>query len=296
MSNDNRKSPFSDVDEGDEEAWDKALNAWEMPDPSAPAKPVAPKPKEEPPPQKVAKPPAPPPPPRPLPPPVPPAKRAPIEPPRPGIPTPTAPPPSSRFDEVPKSFEGIDDDEEDATVVARISPELLADAGAQDTGERTSGLGQVLRRAGGKTPATASDGNDALLEMLFEEPTTARRTRDASVVTSAREVELDDRGSIPDDERKKPPPELIEEEPEGVLLDPFSPARPDRPGETLRPGAHEEVPSSNLPGPPVPTINRSVPGRLAPPPPPRVQRPAPPPEPDDPEDLRETARHAPDAF
>jgi len=31
MSNDNRKSPFSDLTEGDEEDWDKALNAWELP-------------------------------------------------------------------------------------------------------------------------------------------------------------------------------------------------------------------------------------------------------------------------
>src|SRR5438309_1299202 len=36
MSNDNRKSPFSDTTEGDEEDWDKALNAWELPAGAAP--------------------------------------------------------------------------------------------------------------------------------------------------------------------------------------------------------------------------------------------------------------------
>src|SRR6185436_5624757 len=41
MSNDNRKSPFSDTTEGDEEDWEKALNAWEIPDAAAPeAKPA----------------------------------------------------------------------------------------------------------------------------------------------------------------------------------------------------------------------------------------------------------------
>ena len=30
MTDDNRKSPFSGA--GDEEDWDKALNAWEVPD------------------------------------------------------------------------------------------------------------------------------------------------------------------------------------------------------------------------------------------------------------------------
>ncbi len=283
MSNDNRKSPFSEANEGDEEAWDKALNAWEMPDGSAP------KPKEEPPPPpKAAKPPAPPPPPRPLPPPPPPSKRAPIEPPRPGIPTPAAPPPSARqFEEVPRTFEGDDDDEDDATIVARVSKELLADAGAPSPGGRTSGLGQVLRRAGGQPPASTREPNDALLEMLFEEPATSKRSRDASVITSAREVELDDRGSIPDDERKRPVKDPVVEGPEGVLLDPFSPAQEERPGETLRPGAGYDDGSSSS-APPVPTINRAIPGRLAPPPPPRIERPSPPAPPR--ESMRETSR------
>src|SRR5437879_4974158 len=98
MSNDNRKSPFSDLTEGDEQDWDKALNAWELPDGAAPkgkeeAAPAAPK---------IAKPPVPPPRPPPLAPPAAPlpSRRPPIEPPRPGIPTPTAPPPrSAKFDE-----------------------------------------------------------------------------------------------------------------------------------------------------------------------------------------------------
>src|SRR5437870_4123354 len=141
MSNDNRKSPFSEIDEGDEQDWDKALNAWEMSDGEEPKK------EDEPAAAKPAKPAAPPPPPpRPLPPPAPPApKRAPIEAPRPGIPTPTAPPPSSsRFGDVPRV--SLDhDDEDDATIVARVSPELLADS--QGAGGRTSGLEQVLRRA-----------------------------------------------------------------------------------------------------------------------------------------------------
>src|SRR5256885_9835640 len=32
MSSGNRKSPFSDVTDGDEKDWDKAINAWEVPD------------------------------------------------------------------------------------------------------------------------------------------------------------------------------------------------------------------------------------------------------------------------
>src|SRR5262245_50297733 len=98
MSNDNRKSPFSDLTEGDEEDWDKALNAWELPSDAAPEKKdqaaVPPKPAN----------PAVPAPPRPPPAPPAPPKRPPIEVPRPGIPTPTAPPMSeSDLDEVPRA-------------------------------------------------------------------------------------------------------------------------------------------------------------------------------------------------
>src|SRR5258706_334390 len=157
MSNDNRKSPFSGLTEGDEEDWDKALNAWELPSDAQKKEQAASAPKP-------AKPPAPPPP-RPAPPPPP--KRPPVEAPRPGIPTPTAPPmQQGQFDDVPRAnFESFDDDEDDATIVARVSRELLQDAGAQSAAERGSGLGQVLKRR--EELATTGEPADALLEMLF---------------------------------------------------------------------------------------------------------------------------------
>src|SRR6185369_8646332 len=106
--------------------------------------------------------------------------------PRPAPATPAAPPPlSARFGDVPRA--NFDDDDDDETVVARISRELLEDAGAQNTGDRGSGLGQVLRRAAGQGAAAGDAKSDALLESLFDEPATAKRSRDASVITSARE-------------------------------------------------------------------------------------------------------------
>jgi len=131
--------------------------------------------------------------------------------------------------------------------------------------------------------------------MLFEETGTAKRSRDASVITSAREVALDDRGIIPDDERKRSVDQPIVEGPEGVLLDPFSPSPEERAGETLRPAGQEDVSSVNAPTPAVPSINRAIPGRLAPPPPPPKFQRAAPPAPAD-EDLRETARRPLDAL
>jgi hypothetical protein len=68
-----------------------------------------------------------------------------------------------------------------------------------------------------------------LIEMLFDEPTTSKRAQDASVITSAREVELDERGSISDDERRKPIDDTADEGPEGILLDPFAPAATSAP-------------------------------------------------------------------
>src|SRR5262245_26558429 len=105
MSNDRRKSPFSDLTEGDEQDWDKALNAWELPEGAAPP------PKDQP--AAAPKPKAPPPPPpRPAPPPAPPAKRPEV--PRPAPATPVAPPMSSRFEDVPRAgFDPVDDDEDD---------------------------------------------------------------------------------------------------------------------------------------------------------------------------------------
>ena len=283
MSNDNRKNPFSDLSEGDEEDWDKALNAWELP---GGASPKGSKGKEDAPPEpKGAEgplaPPSPPPS-RPLPPPMaPPAPRRPsVEAPRPAPATPIAPPPA-RLEETQKPrFRPFDedDDEEDATVVARVSPELLEDARAIGAGDQGSGLGQVLRRGAEQAAPDAGERDDALIEMLFDEPATAKRAQDPSVITSAREVELEERSSISDDERRKPVDVAADEGPEGGLLDPFAPARDER-SPTLRPGGSPSDAAPTITTPLAPGAEHAPPpGRVAPPPPPAptIPRTAPP--------------------
>jgi len=206
MSDSNRKSPFSDVTDGDEKDWDKALNAWEVPAGSP-----EPKAKDNPPPPRRR-----------------PRSRPPTAPPRPG-----GPPRPAPAEKTPRGSEPIDDDENLATLVAQISPELLADAGAPS--EKGSELGQVLRRQVPAAPHPPGETIDALLDMLFEDPEDLARPGPASsVVTSAPEVELDDRGTIADQERNKDSEEPLDDAPEGSLLDPFSPARDDR-APTMRP-------------------------------------------------------------
>jgi hypothetical protein len=251
MSNDNRKSPFADTTEGDEEDWEKALNAWEIPDAAAPE----PKPAAAP-----AKPTAPAPPKAPL-----------YHPPSPTAPTPIPP----RLDDAAAAaFESYDDDDADeATIVSRVPPELLAGAGAPPKGAgQGSGLGQVFRRDMPRpTPAPPSGRGDALLEMLFEEPVDLAALRtDESVVTSAPHLQVDARKSIPDEERKRGDAP-VDDVPEGSLFDPFAPARDER-APTMRPDAPPPGPA--IAAPPAP---RPAPlPRIAPqaPRPPAAPRPA----------------------
>ena len=211
MSDGNRKSPFSDVTDGDEKDWDKALNAWEVPAGSP-----GPKAKDAPPPAATKT-----------------TKLPPAAPPRPA-----GPPRPAPAEKTPRGSEPIDDDDDAATLVAQISPELLADAGAPS--EKGSELDQILRRQVPASPLPPGEPIDALLDMLFENPEDlARPGPDSSVVTSAPEVELDDRGTIPDQERNKDSEEPLDDAPEGSLLDPFSPARDDR-APTMRPGVTGE--------------------------------------------------------
>jgi predicted Zn-dependent protease len=220
VSNDKRKSPFAGTTEGDEEDWEKALNAWEVPDEAAPkneAKPTA--------------------------------QKAPLyHPPSPAAPTPVPP----RLDDALAAFDSYDDDDADeATIVSRVSAELLAGAGAAPKAAgQGSGLGQVFRREDPKpTPAPpASDRGDALLDMLFEAP--PGLNTDESVVTSAPHLHVDDRTSIPDEERKRGLEAPVDDVPEGSLFDPFAPARDER-AATMRPGALPSEPAG-LPLPPAP--------------------------------------------
>ncbi|MET0591268.1 MAG: hypothetical protein ABW133_01115, partial [Polyangiaceae bacterium] len=225
MTDGNRKTPFSGA--GDEEDWDKALNAWEVPDGArpdakgegAPPKATAPK----------------------VPPPAPPKKAAPLyRPPTPGAAAPPVPPREEK--PVPPAFEPYDDDDQDeATLVAQIPPELLEGAGGapQRKGAQGSGLGQVFRRDAPRAPAAPPapspkkppEVRDGILDMLFEDPpikNVIAPPDEPSVVTSAPTMMVEDRASIPDDERRRKPVEIDsrdEDVPEGSLFDPFAPER-----------------------------------------------------------------------
>ena len=153
MTDDNRKTPFSGADE--EEDWDKALNAWEVPEGARPgAKPEGATPGKVPLPA--------------------PPKKAPLY--RPATPTAATPLPPTREDKPASSFDPYDDDQDEATLVAQIPPELLEGAGGapQRKGAQGSGLGQVFRRDAPRpppaTPPKKPDVRDALLDMLFEDP------------------------------------------------------------------------------------------------------------------------------
>jgi predicted Zn-dependent protease len=280
MTDENRKAPFSGT--GEDEDWDKALNAWEVPDAARPeAKPEGA-------PTKPIK----------IPPPAP-SKKAPLY--RPPTPAAAAPPQPPREEKPPVAFEPYDDDDQDeATLVAQIPPELLEGAGGtpQRKGAQGSGLGQVFRRDAPRPPAPPAplakkpEVRDALLDMLFEEPQQARPTiappDEPSVVTSAPTMMVEDRASIPDDERRRkpsPPRTVDEDVPEGSLFDPFAPDRDER-GATMRPdglGTAAPPPAPPLPAPkapaPPPAAAAHVPAAEArrpppvPPAPPSVQRP-----------------------
>jgi hypothetical protein len=120
MTDDNRKAPFSGA--GDEEEWDKALNAWEVPDGARPDA------KGEGTGAKAAK----------LP-PVAPPKKAPLY--RPQPPAAPTPPPSPREDKPAVNFERDDDDQDEATLVAQIPPELLRRAAARRNAKAPKGRG-----------------------------------------------------------------------------------------------------------------------------------------------------------
>jgi cellulose synthase operon protein C len=276
MTDDNRKTPFSGA--GDDEDWDKALNAWEVPDGVRPEnKPANPSAKSG----KLSAPPQP--------------KKAPFyRPPMPGA----APPPPPVRDEKPNAapFEPYDDDDQDeATLVAQIPPELLEGAGGTPhsrKGAQGSGLGQVFRRdaprpppAPPSPPAKKPEVRDALLDMLFEDPlaTTAVAPADEpSVVTSAPTMVVEDRASIPDDERPRKavtPRTSDEDVPEGSLFDPFAPDRDER-SATMRPdgsgvataAAAPLAEDSASPAMPTAVVRRA-------PPAPAAQRPPPAPRP-----------------
>jgi lipopolysaccharide biosynthesis regulator YciM len=273
MTDDNRKTPFSGADE--EEDWDKALNAWEVPEGARPgAKPEGATPGKVPLPA--------------------PPKKAPLY--RPATPTAATPLPPTREDKPASSFDPYDDDQDEATLVAQIPPELLEGAGGapQRKGAQGSGLGQVFRRDAPRpppaTPPKKPDVRDALLDMLFEDPQaspTIAPPDEPSVVTSAPTMLVEDRASIPDDERRRKPVTTHihdEDVPEGSLFDPFAPDRDER-TPTARPadgqGSVAAVPGLPLPSatalrPPIPAAPSATDARRpAPiaPRPPMVPRP-----------------------
>jgi hypothetical protein len=278
MTDDNRKAPISGG--SDEEDWDKALNAWEVPDgvhPEAKPEGAASKPGKLPTPGNAGK----------VPPPAAPKKAPLYRPPSPAAPVPPSP---ARDEKAAATFEPYDDDQDEATLVAQIPPELLEGAGGapQRKGAQGSGLGQVFRRDAPRPPPAPPpkkpEVRDALLDMLFEDPIAGPAVESAdepSVVTSAPTMMVEDRASIPDDERRRKPVVSRandEDVPEGSLFDPFAPERDER-SATMRPGDGQGLPTPVPPTSPAVVLKPAAPaapnaaeGRRPPPAPP-AQRP-----------------------
>jgi len=149
----------------------------------------------------------------------------------------TIPPPMN--DAALASLHAFSEDDDERTIVGRISPELLADAGETRNPSTGSGLGQVFRRNVPRAPApqdapavpaktpsspgTAASG-DALMDLLFEEPGALLPDDEPSVVTSAPRISPNDAGISEDERKRSEDHESVVAE--GELFDPFAPSLP----------------------------------------------------------------------